>query len=465
MTTCERLAAYCARTTWQKISAEARGKLKQHVLDTLGCALGAIPASVPAAIRAENAEVATSGSSTLIGGGKTTPERAAFYNGALVRYLDFMDTFIAQGEACHPSDNFAGILTAAELSNASSTEFLAALTLAYHIQCSLTASGVLIMRNGFDHTLQLGISLAAGMALVMRLTEEQTAHAIALCAATSLNAAASRSGTHVSQWKGLASAATAFHCIHNVRLAQKGVTGPLEIFEGANGLAQILGRPFHIDWENEGYDGILACSIKRYNAEFHAQTAIDAALELRNEHQLTAASIQRVQVDMFKAGYDMIGGGKYVDPKAVSTKEDADHSLPYLVAVALLDGEVGPAQFTEDRIQRDDAQQLLGKVVTWLNLAYTREYPNSLKCNVRIETADGRILQREKDSYSGFFRQPMTIQALLTKFNSLARLGATPQAAQRIIQVVAKLEDNPLPTLVEALADLGTPQNTQSASV
>lgn len=454
MTTCERLAAYSVRTSWDSISPEARGKLKQHLLDTLGCALGAIPAALLADIRSENAALETTGPSTLIGGGKTTPERAAFYNGALVRYLDFMDTFIAQGEACHPSDNFAGILTAAELANASSRDFLAALTLGYHIQCSLTASGVHIMRAGFDHTLQLGISLAAGMSRVMNLTEQQTAHAIALCAATSLGPAAARSGTHVSQWKGLASAGTAYQCIHNVRLAQKGVTGPLEIFEGANGLSHLLGRPFNIDWDNEGYDGILACSIKRYNAEFHSQTSIEAALELRSQHNLTADSISRVQVDIFKAGYDMIGAGKYVDPKSVSSKEDADHSLPYLLAVALIDGEVMPQQFTPERIAQDDVQQLLSRVVTWLNLGYTRDYPNAMKCNVRIETTDGRILQLEKDSYPGFFRQPMTIQALLAKYNSLARLGASPQGAQRLIQVVAKLEDNPLSSLIGALTDL-----------
>lgn len=456
MTTCERLAAYATRTSWDAISPEARGKLKQHVLDTIGCALGAIPSPVLASIRVENAEFNSAGPSTLIGGGKSTPERAAFYNGSLVRYLDFMDTFIAQGEACHPADNFAGVLAAAELAGASTREFLAALNLAYHIQCALTASGVHIMRNGFDHTLQLGISLAAGMSRAMNLTEQQTAHAIAICAASSLGAAASRSGTHVAQWKGIASAGTAFNCIHNVRLAQQGVTGPLQVFEGANGLDQLLGRGFNIDWENEGYDGILACSIKRYDAEFHAQSAIEAALELRNEHRLTGHDIKRVQVDIFKAGYDMIGGGKYVDPKSVTSKEDADHSLPYLVAVALIDGEVSPQQFTQQRVESEDVQQLLSKVVAWLNLSYTRDYPNSLRTNVRIETHDGRILQREKESYPGFFRQPMSVQALLAKYNSVATLGGSPQSAQRIIQVVAKLEDNPLSALLEALSDLGT---------
>jgi 2-methylcitrate dehydratase len=465
MNTCERLAAYTLRTTWDSISPEARSKLKQHVLDTLGCALGAIPSPVAAAIREENAELNAEGNSSLIGGGKTTPERAAFYNGALVRYLDFMDTFIAPGEACHPSDNFAGILTAAELAGASGRDFLTALALAYHVQCSLTASGVPIMRNGFDHTLQLGISLAAGMSRVLNLTESQTAHAVALCASSSLSSAASRSGEHVSQWKGLASAAVAFNCLHNVRLAQKGVTGPLQIFAGPRGLETLLGRPFGIDWDNEDYDAIMACSIKRHNAEFHAQTAIEAVLELRHEHYLTAGTVNRIQVDIFKAGYDLIGSDKYANPETVTTKEDADHSLHYLLAVALIDGEVGPRQFDPERITREDVQELLPKVVSWLNLRYTRGYPNSLTCNVRIETIDGRVLQREKDSYPGFFRQPMTIQALLVKYNQLAKVSAAPQASQRIIEAIARLDDRPISELIEALSDLGSPEASKTAGV
>jgi 2-methylcitrate dehydratase len=294
----------------------------------------------------------------------------------------------------------------------------------------------------------------------MQLSEEQTAHAIALCGASSLGLGATRSGEHISQWKGLATAATAFTCLHNVRLAQNGITGPLNIFEGPHGLEQLFGKTISRDWKEEGHDGILACSLKRHNAEFHAQTAIEAALELRQEHALQPESITRIQVDIFKAGYDMIGGGKYLDPATVNAKEDADHSLNYLVAVALIDGEVWPEQFTGERIARDDVRSLLGKVVTWLNLSYTRHYPNSLKCNVRIETSDGRILQREKESYPGFFHEAMPIQGLLAKFNRLARSSASPEASQRIIQTVARLEERPISELITALTDLGqTPEN------
>ena len=461
MTNCERLAAYTARASWDAVSPEARGKLKQHLLDSIGCALGAIPGGPLAAIRDEQSEfIMEAGPCSLIGGGKTTPERAAFYNGALVRYLDFMDTFLAPGEAAHPSDNLGGVLAAAELAGASGREFLTALAIAYHVQCVLTSSGASIMRKGFVHTIQLSISLGAGMSYALKLNQEQTAHAIALCAVGGLGLGATRAGEHLAHWKGLASAATAFNCIHNVRLAQRGITGPLHVFEGPMGLEELLGKHFSIDWDHETCDGILACSLKRYDAEFHAQSAIEGILELREAHQIRPEDVSRIQVDIFKAGYDMIGGGKYLDPKSVASKEDADHSLHYLLAVALIDGGVGPEQFEESRIGSEDVQGLLRKVVSWLNLGYTRDYPQNLKCRIRIEMTDGRILEMEKESFEGFFRQPMPVGAVIEKFRRLAKIPATEVSVQRVIQSVARVEERPIAELTASLRDLRMEETT-----
>jgi 2-methylcitrate dehydratase len=453
MNTCESLAAYVSRASWEAVSPEARGKLKQHLLDSLGCALGAIPSGPLAAIRSEQVEVNQSGPCSLIGGGSATPERAAFYNGALVRYLDFMDTFVAPGEACHPSDNLAGVLAAAELAGASGKEFLVALALAYHIQCRLTAGGVPVMRRGFDHTWQLSISLAAAMSRLLELTEKQTAHAIALSAAR-LDLGATRAGEHIPQWKGLASAATAFQVLHNVRLAKHGITGPLSVFEGPLGLEGTFGKGFTIDWSHEDYDGILACSIKRYNAEFHAQSAIEAILELREENHIRPEEVRGVQVDIFKDGYDTIGGGRHSEPQAINTKEDADHSLHYLLAIALIDGEVWPEQFTPSRIRSADVQSLLQRTSSWLSLAYTRDYPQSLKCKIRVGLHDGRIFEHEKDGYEGFFRYPMAVETLLGKYKRLARISVSDSCAERIIESVTKLEERPVSALFEKLRNL-----------
>ena len=453
MNTCESLAAYVSRASWEDVSPEARGKLKQHVLDSLGCALAAIPSAPLSAIRSEENEIASTGPCSLIGGGSTTPERAAFYNSALVRYLDFMDTFVAPGEVCHPSDNLGGLLAVAELTGASGQDFLLALALAYHIECRLTAGGVPISRSGFDHTVQLSISLAAAMSRLMGLSETQTAHAIALCALR-VDVAATRTGKSIPQWKGLASAATAFQCIHNVRLAKYGVTGPLNVFEGPMGLEHALGGHFSINWQNENYDGILACNIKRYNAEFHAQSALEGILELREAHRIEAEEVRGIQVDIFKDGYDTIGSGRHLGRHSVETKEDADHSLHYLLAVALIDGTVWPEQFETSRIRAKDVQSLLDKTGSWLSLAYTREYPQSLKCKIRLGLKDGRIFEHEKEGYEGFFRSPMPLERLLEKFKHLARFTASDYSIERILESVTTLEKRPVADLIRCLRDL-----------
>ena len=447
---CEQLAAYVWRASWDTISPEARGKMRQHILDSLGCAVGALSTGITAPIVDDEIDLSASGPCSLIAGGKTTPERAAFHNAMLVHALEFGDTFMAGGEVCHPSDNLAGLLAAAELTTAPGREFLAALAVAYHVHCRLTASGVPVAAKGFAPTIQLAISLACGISRVLALSEHQTANAIALCAAAGLTVGAPKQGESSPESRALASASTTFQCIHYVRLAQKGVPGPLDIFEGHKGLEHVLGKPFGIDWDNESYDAILACSMKRYNADLHAQSAIEAILELRAEHNFSAADVQGLQLDIFQTAFERMGSTS----KPVRTRQEAERSLAYLLAVALLDGQVGPEQFELRRIQSEDVQTLLRNVTIWLSQAYTGRYPDNLQCKVRAGLKDGRIFELDKSDYTGFFRRPAPVEQLIEKFKQLGRLAASDRSVQNVIEAVARLEQRPVTDLCAALREL-----------
>jgi 2-methylcitrate dehydratase len=454
MNTCERLAAYVTRASWEAISPEARGKLKQHLLDSVGCALGAVQSAPIKTIR-EQTEFGQGGPCSLIGGGAASPERAAFINSALIRSLDFSDTFLATGEMCHPSDNLGGVLAAAELAGINGREFLVAMTVAYHVQCRLTSSGTPIMRSGFSDTVQLSISLAAGMARALRLSEDQAANAIALCAAGSLGLGVNSGGDRTPHWKNLAPAATAFQCIHNVLLAKSGITGPLDVLSNSAGLEDVLGRKFGIDWDREDYDGILACSLKRYDGEFHAQACIEALLKLRQEHQLKAEDVRGIQVDVSIAGCSDLSE-RDLDSRNVRTREAAEASIPYLLAVALLDGEVSTEQLRQERILSSDVQALMQKIVSWPSLAYSQDFPGSLRCKVRVGLKQGQIFEIEKDGYEGFFRQPMPVDALLGKFKRLAKGVASPASQEKILGAISRLEDRGVSDLVSALKLQGT---------
>ena len=189
---------------------------------------------------------------SLIGAGKSSPDRAAFYNGALVRYLDFNDSFLAKHETCHPSDNVSAVLAASEYANASGKEFLTALAIAYQVQCRLSEEAP-VRKKGFDHTTQGAYAAAAGVAKALKLSETQIANAIAMSAVANNALRVTRTGA-LSHWKGLAYPNTAFSATHAAFLALRGVTGPLEVFEGNKGFKEAISGPFTINWEKENLE-------------------------------------------------------------------------------------------------------------------------------------------------------------------------------------------------------------------
>src|SRR5215469_14734872 len=179
MTCAENLAAFVCRSSYEDLSETAREQIKIRVLDSIGCALGAVEGEPVQILRRHIQEFAPQGKCTLIGGGTTAPDSAAFYNGALVRYLDFNDAYLAKSETCHPSDNLAAILTGAEYADASGRELMIALAIAYQVQCRL--SDVAPVRDkGFDHTTQGSYSVAAGVAKVLGLDQQKVANAVAM---------------------------------------------------------------------------------------------------------------------------------------------------------------------------------------------------------------------------------------------------------------------------------------------
>src|ERR1041385_1538922 len=186
MTHAEKMASFISRAGCTDLSDSARLQLKIRVLDALGCAIGALGGTVTQSILAQIEEFGGAGLCTIIGGGRTAPDRAAFYNSALVRYLDFNDSYLAPGETCHPSDNLGAVLAAAEYGGLSGREFLVALAVAYQVQCRLSEAAP-VRAKGFDHVTQGAYAAAAGAAQALRLGATETANAVAI-AGTALNA-------------------------------------------------------------------------------------------------------------------------------------------------------------------------------------------------------------------------------------------------------------------------------------
>jgi 2-methylcitrate dehydratase len=450
----EEMAGFVARAADADLSEAGRSALKIRVLDSLGCALGGLAGGPVGAVRAHVEELGGAGLCTLIGGGRSAPDRAAFFNGALVRYLDFNDSYLAPGETCHPSDNLGAVLAAAEYADNDGRELLIALAVAYQIQCRLCDVAP-VRAKGFDHTTLGAYAVAAGTARALGLDPAQTAHALAISGTVGNALRVTRTGS-LSHWKGLAAPHAAFTGIHAAFLSKRGITGPLEVFEGNKGFMDAIAGQFQIDWSREDLERVTRTILKKYNAEIHSQSALDAVLHLRRETAFSAADVERVRIEIFDVAYHIIGGGEEGDKTVVRTKEQADHSLAYMVAVALLDGEVMPEQYRPDRIQRPDVQALLRKVSVRPVDRFSRRFPDEMPCRIAVTLRDGRVLVQEPTAYEGFHTRPMRWETVVGKFEHLAGAHTDASLRREVIGAVHNLETIQVADLTRLLAQVGT---------
>lgn len=450
MTHAEELAAFVVRASYDDLSEAARQQLKIRVLDGLGCAIAALQGEPIRLLKAQIEEFDGAKHCTLIGGGKAAPDRSALYNSALVRYLDFNDSYLAKGETCHPSDNLGAMLAASEYAKQSGQKLLIALSVAYQVQCRLSDVAP-VRAKGFDHATQGSYAVAAGVSKALGLDEVRTANAIAICG-TAFNALrVSRTGA-LSHWKGLAYPNTAFSCTHATFLAMRGITGPLEVFEGNKGFMDSIAGKFKINWSEEDLERVTQTILKRYNAEIHSQSVLEGILELKKEYGLAGEEVARVEIEIFDVAYNIIGGGEEGNKNIVRTKEEADHSLPYLVAVAILDGQVMPEQYRPVRIQSQDVQALLRKVTVKPSSDYSRRFPDEMPCRITLTLRDGRRIAKEKHDYEGFRTRPMSWERAIEKFERLAAPYTERSLCREIVNAVSNLEAIQVSDLTKLLA-------------
>jgi 2-methylcitrate dehydratase len=448
----EDLAQFVVQSSERDLSDAAREQLRIRILDALGCAIAGMEGEPVRVLRAHTEEFDGGGRCSLIGGGTAAPDRAAFYNGALVSYLDFNDGYVAKGETCHPSVSLAPILAAGEYAGRSGRDALLALALAYQVQCRLSDVAP-VRAAGFDHSTQGAYAVAAGVAKVLGLDAARTANAIAM-SGTALNALRVARTGRLSQWNCLADAHMAACAVRLAVLAMAGVTGPLEVLEGEKGFMDAIAGVFEIHWSGEDLERVRRTVVRKHDADIHTQTAIEAVLELKRRNRFEALDVEHIDLETFEVAYHVAGGGEEGDRTLLETREDAGHSLPYAVAAALLDGRVMPEQYRPESIRRPDVQRLVSKVRVRPNAAFSRDFPNEMPCRVRIRLGDGRTLSKEVREYPGFYTQPISWSAAREKFDSLAAPYAAPELRHAIAEAVADFESIQLADLMRLLASV-----------
>lgn len=446
----DRLSRYCQSLCYDDLPSIVVHEVKRRVLDSLGCALGAFTAP-PCRIARQLAQaVKVPRGSTVWGTGhRTLPDLATFANGALVRYLDFNDTYLAK-EPAHPSDNIAAILAVGEASRASGQRVIQAIVLAYELQCRFCDAAALRPR-GWDHVTYGPFSSALATAKVMKLTEAQTLQAINLAGVSNVALRQTRVGD-MSMWKACAFSNASRNGVFAAMLAQRGMTGPSPIFEGEKGFMKLVSGPFDLPLlgGEKGPSGpvtfkILDTYIKHYPVEYHAQTAVEAALAIREE-LLTVegidalAGITDVEIGSYDVAIEIIGHD--VEKWHPHTRETADHSFPYCVAVALLDGKVSLRSFDVKRLTNPALHELMQKVRVVQQPEFVGRYPQAMPTRITVRTKAGKDYVKRVDYPLGHPRNRMSDHEVEDKFRRLAAGKLDRTRAKKVIDSVWKLDQH-----------------------
>ncbi|HYS15506.1 MAG TPA: MmgE/PrpD family protein [Candidatus Binatia bacterium] len=448
--TTETLARYVTSLRYEDLGPRAVQEAKRHLIDSLGCAMGGYR-SEPAAI-ARKVAPAWSGvpSARLLGEGRpTTPEAAAFANSVMIRFLDANDTYIARGSG-HPSDMLGAILAAAELQGASGKDLLLATVAGYEMFGAM-ADQVPLRDRGWDQGVFVAPAAAAGAGLLLGLSAAQMADAIAIAATANVATRQTRAG-ELAMWKGCATAVAAKAGLFAAQLARAGMTGPTAAFEGRHGLAEQVTGPFQVGalGSHDRPFAIERTNFKFFAAEYHAQAPLAMALALRGK--VRAEEIEAVEVQIYAMAYSEIGSepAKW-DPR---TRETADHSLPYMLAVALRDGRLTPASFEPERYLDPSLRPLMNRIRVAENPELTRQFPQELPSRIDVTTHSGQRFTERAEYPKGHARNPMTDADVESKFRDLSVdvLGAHVDPALRVLW---RLDEAPR---IGAILDVLTPQ-------
>src|SRR5262245_49180963 len=340
--TVRRIADYASRLSFADLPADAIHTCKRRIIDALGCAVAAFDAEPcriarALALRSEAAD----GARVLGTARRALPELAAFANAAMGRYLDGNDCF--PGGGGHPSGVIAPVLAAAQVAGADARAAIAAIVVGYEVHRALHES-LRVMTKGFDHAFYPAVAAAAAAANVLRLDHARTINAIALAVTANLPLAVTRRG-RLSMWKGVAEANGARNGLFAALLAQAGMTGPDKPFEGALGLHHLLG-PVDAGLIGRAPLAIESAEMKHYVTEYHSQGPLAAALSL--SAGLDVADIAAIHIRTYAFAHHEIGRGP--EKWRPTTRETADHSLPYIVAASLVDGAFDDAIFAPARL-------------------------------------------------------------------------------------------------------------------
>src|SRR5271169_2074918 len=437
------MSQWAAGVKFEQLSPDAVYQAKRFLLDSMGCALGGYQQhDVIIALDVLN-EIAGAGNATVIGSGRQMDAvSASLANALMIRCMDYNDIYWKQ-DPSHPSDVFPAAIACCERAGSDGRELIVGLVLGHEFEmrlCEAAFPG--IRERGWHHaTLTAFVSpIVAGR--MLHLSWEQIQHAIGISASRHATLGAVTAGK-LTMMKNTVDPMATQSGVLAALLAENGYTGPEHVVDGKEGLTHCFGPEWKLNVLTDGLGEswrITQCGIKFFPTEALTHTPISAVLDLMKENELRAEKVEKVHIRSLARAADILSDPSKYDPRS---KETADHSLPYVIAAALVDRQVTPAQFTMEKIMDEKIRAQLRKVEVVGDPEIEKVFPALQRVIVTIRTTDGREFSKQLDYPKGDPRNPLTDRELEEKFEALAGPVMTPGPRRQAIDAIWALEKQP----------------------
>src|SRR3974390_3512676 len=426
------MSGWAAGVKFQDLSQDAVYQAKRFLLDSVGCALGGYQQhDVTIALEVLD-EIAGPGKATVIGTGKQMDAvSASLANGLMIRCMDYNDIYWKQ-DPSHPSDIFPAAMACCERAEGDGRELIVGLVLGHEFEMRLCEAAIPGVRErGWHHATLTAFVSPIVAARMLHLDWAQMQHAIGISASARATLGAVTAGK-LTMMKNTADPLATQSGVLAALLAEKGYTGPEHVIDGKEGIVHCLGPEWKLNVLTDGLGEswrILQCGMKAFPTEALTHTPISAVLELVKSNDLLPDQVEKIQIRSLARAADILSDPSKYDPR---TKETADHSLPYVIAAALVERQVTPVQFTMEKIMDRRIRAQLNKVEVVADPELEKVFPALQRVIVNINTTDGRRFSKQLDYPKGDPRNPLTDQEVEEKFAALADGVLSTSAQQRV---------------------------------
>ena len=426
---------------YKDIPSVALEEAKRFLLDSVGCAFSALDNKDTQAAYNYIQDLGGKEQATIIGWGtKANLPQATLINSLLVRALDYNDIYWEQ-DPSHPSDIIPALLSTGEFRKKNGKEVLVGIIIAYELEMRLCLAAFPGVREiGWHHAIltQLVSPVVAGR--MLGLSEKEIVAAIGISGSSHFTLGGVVAG-HLTNMKNAADPFAVEAGVRAALLASKGYTGPVEVFEGKEGLFEVLDK---VKWDRDVLTKGLGdkflinqCGYKAFPTEALTHQPITAALEVMKESNLDPEEVKEILVETTTRGADILSDPSKYKP---TTKETADHSLPYCIAVAVAKGNVLPSDFEEDALRDPLVWSLLDKIKVVANPEIDALFPKVKRAVVTIKTSKG-VFKKQEDFAKGQPERPLSEEELISKFKANSEKKISPSRMEDVIKVTKGLEN------------------------